>query len=123
MFSGLWASIFLGELARNGVSIANEWDCFSDLFYTQDGVHHVRKSEYYALWLWNNYMGDRLIPAHSNEQTVYTYASRSDDAVIVMLINTDREREAKVNVKIPASARRAKANWRPVTSREYHWNR
>jgi len=122
MFSGLWASIFLGELARNGVSIANQWDCFSDLFYTNDGAHHARKSEYYALWLWNNYMGDRLIPARSSSDTIFTYASRSDDAVIVMLINTDREREAKINVQIAGFTAAGAGEVARVTSREYHWN-
>jgi hypothetical protein len=122
MFSGLWANIFLGELAENGVSIANQWDCFSDLFYSKDRVDHVRKSEYYALWLWNNYIGDRLIPARSSNQTVYTYASRSDDAVIVMLVNTDQEREAKVAVQIAGFSPASEGELATVTSREYHWN-
>ncbi|MGD1000057.1 MAG: hypothetical protein ABSA67_05085 [Candidatus Brocadiia bacterium] len=122
MFSGLWASIFLGELAEKGVSIASQWDCFSDLFYSKDGVHHVRKSEYYALWLWNNYMGDRLIPARSSNQTVYSYASRSDDALIVMFVNTDQEREAKVGVQIAGFSPASEGELATVTSREYHWN-
>jgi hypothetical protein len=57
MFSGLWSSIFLGEIALNGVDIANQWDCFTDLFFGPDDAY-ARKSEYYALWLWNNYMGE-----------------------------------------------------------------
>ena len=80
LFSGLWASIFLGEIARNGVAIATQWDCFSDLFFGPDDSYG-RKPEYYALWLWNNYMGNRLIPAASDNPAVYTFASRSDDAV------------------------------------------
>ncbi len=122
MFSGLWASIFLAELARHGVSIANQWDCFNDLFYTYDTGDHACKSEYYALWLWNNYMGDRLVPARSSDQTIYTYASRSDDAVFVMLINTDREREARVNVQIVGFTPAGEGEVARVTSREYHWN-
>jgi alpha-L-arabinofuranosidase len=122
MFSGLWAGIFLGELARHGVSIANQWDCFTDLLYTYDNGQHARKSEYYALWLWNNYMGDRLIPARSSNEAIYTHASRSNDAVFVMLINTDREREAKVSVQIAGFTPAGEGELARVTSREYHWN-
>jgi hypothetical protein len=122
MFSGLWASIFLGEMARNGVSIANQWDCFSDLFYHYDEDRHARKSEYYALMLWNNYMGDRLIPSSCSCDTIYTCASRSDDAVFVMLINTDYEREAKVHVQLAGFTPASAGEVAQVTSREYHWN-
>jgi hypothetical protein len=121
MFSGLWSSIFLGELARNGVAMANQWDCFSDLFFgSEDG--YARKSEYYALWLWNNYMGDRLIQAASSNQTVYTYASRSDDAVSIMLINTDLEREANVNVQLAGFTPAAYGELVTLTRREYYLN-
>jgi hypothetical protein len=121
MFSGLWSSIFLGELARNGVAIANQWDCFSDLFFGPDDAY-ARKSEYYALWLWDNYMGDRLIPAASSSQTVYTYASRSEDAVCVMLVNTDHERDAKVNVQLSGFTPAAAGELAALTSREYYLN-
>jgi alpha-L-arabinofuranosidase len=130
MFSGLWASIFLGEMARNGVDFATQWDCFTHsspspdghaLIFT-DGTKHTRKAEYYALWLWNNYMLDRLIPVRSSDNSVYTYASRSDDAVTVMLINTDYDRDANVSVQLsdfdPADSGEIAA----VTSREYYWN-
>jgi alpha-L-arabinofuranosidase len=122
MFSGLWASIFLAELAKHGVAFANQWDCFSDLFYHYNEDRHARKSEYYALMLWNNYMGDRLIPAQSSDQTVYTCASCSDDALFVMLINEDREREAKVNVKLSGFTPAGAGEVAQVTSREYCWN-
>ncbi len=122
MFSSLWASIFLAELAKHDVAFANQWDCFSDLFYHYEGDRHARKSEYYALWLWNNYMGNRLVPARSSDQTIYTYASRSGDAVFVMLINTDREHEAKVNVRIAGFTPAGEGELAQVTSREYHWN-
>jgi alpha-L-arabinofuranosidase len=122
MFSGLWASIFLAELAKHGVAFANQWDCFADLFYHYDEDRHARKSEYYALMLWNNYMGDRLIHAQSSDQTVYTCASCSDDALSVMLINKDREREAKVDVQIAGFSPASEGELATVTSREYHWN-
>ena len=121
MFSGLWASIFLGNLARNGVSLATQWDCFSDLFATPDDGY-ARKSEYYALWLWNNYMGSRLIPADSSNKTVYTFASQSDHAVTVMLINTDRDREAAVKLQLSNFKAAAAGELATVSSREYEYN-
>jgi hypothetical protein len=121
MFSGLWGSIFLGELARNGVSLATQWDCFSDLFASpEDG--YARKSEYYALWLWNNYMGRRLVPAGSSNQTVYTCASRSDHAVTVMLVNTDRDRPARVNLQLSNFQAAPAGERATVSSREYFYN-
>ena len=121
MFSGLWSSIFLGEIAKGGVSMANQWDAFSDLF-SDDKSGYARKSEYYALSLWNNYMGDRLISASSSNTTVYTYASRSDDALFVMLINTDPDREASVNVQISGFTPADAGELATVTSREYYYN-
>lgn len=36
MFTALWSSIFLGEMARNDVAMAQQWDAFSDLFTGPD---------------------------------------------------------------------------------------
>ncbi len=121
LFSGLWSSIFLGELAKNGVAMANQWDLFSDLIRMRDDKG-VAKAEYYSLWLWNNYMGDRLIPATSSDQTVYTYASRSDNAVIVMLVNTNLDREAKVNVQLSDFIPASTGEIASVSSREYYYS-
>ena len=65
-------------------------------------------------------MGDRLIPASRISQTVYTYASRSDDAVTVMLINTDQDREAKVNVQLSGFTPAGDGEVASVTRREYY---
>jgi hypothetical protein len=122
MFSGLWASIFLGEMARDGVDLANEWDCFTDMLFTPEGGQFARKPEYDALWLWNNYMGDRLISANSSDPTIYTYASRDDDAAYVMLINTDHERDAKASVQLSGFNPAISGEVVRVTSREYYCN-
>lgn len=122
MFSGLWASIFLGEMAKDGVDMAQEWDCFADLMDVPDNGPYARKPEFYALSLWNNYMGDRLIPASSSNPAVYTYASRSDDSLAVMLINTDHEQSANVNVQLSGFTPAATGEVARVTSREYYWN-
>jgi hypothetical protein len=123
LFSGLWSSIFLGELASNGVSMATQWDCFTDLLESlDDGKRFVPKPEYYALWLWNNYMGDRLIPAKSSDPSVYTYASRSDAAATVMLVNTDKEREAVAKVQLSGMSPAGAGEVARITSREYFYD-
>lgn len=121
LFGGLWSSIFLGEMARNDVAIATQWDCFSDLLFGADD-HYARKPEYYALSLWNNYMGERLIPATSDNRAVYTFGSRSDDAVTVMLVNTDPEREANVSLQISGFAPAPEGELETVTSHEYYFD-
>ena len=67
-------------------------------------------------------MGERLIPAKSGSEAIYTTATRSDEAVSLMLINTDREREAKVNVQLSGFTPAAHGELATVTSREYYWN-
>jgi len=121
LLGGLWSSIFLGELAKNDVSFATQWDCFSNLF-ADEHDDYARKSEYYSLWLWNNYMGNRLIATDSSDKTVYTYASRSDHAVTVMLVNTDKNREAKVDVQLAGITPAAAGETATVGSREYYYN-
>jgi Glycosyl hydrolases family 39 len=122
LFSGLWASIFLGELATNGVDMAQQWDCFSDLLDVPDNGAYARKPEYDALWLWNNYMGNNLIAAESSAPTVYTCASHSQDAVCVMLINTDHDRDAKVSLQLSGLNPAGVGEVARMTSREYYWN-
>lgn len=122
MFAGLWSSIFLAELAKNGAHLAHQWDAFSDLLHIPEEGDYARKPQYYALWLWNNYMGERLLPATSSHQAVYATATRSDDALTVMLINTDRQRDAKVTVQLSGFAPADTGEVARVTSREYHWN-
>ncbi len=122
MFSGLWASIFLGELAKNGVDVANLWDLFSDLLFDAHDGPRMRQPEYDALWLWNNYTGDRLIPCNSTNPSVYTYASRANDAVYVMLINTDPEHAANAAVRLAGFNPAASGEAARFTSREYYWN-
>jgi hypothetical protein len=67
-------------------------------------------------------MGERLIAAKSSDPTVYACASRSDDSVCVMLVNTDRECDARVNVQLSDFTPASSGELARVTSREYYWN-
>ena len=71
MFSGLWHSRMLGEMAKDGVDFATEWDAFTHvrpmaggqslIFTDKDADRFYRKAGYFAMWLWNNFTGDRLV--------------------------------------------------------------
>lgn len=121
MFTALWSSVFLGEIARNDVAMAMQWDAFSDLFAGPDDGY-ARKAQFYALSLWNNYMQPRLVSAESSDATVFTYASASDDAVVVMLVNADAEREAEVAVSVSGFVAAAEGELALLTSREYSYD-
>jgi len=122
LFSGLWASVFLGELATQGADMAQEWDCFADLLDVSEQDGMARKPEYYAMWLWNNYMGDRLVRSAASEPAVYTYASRAADAVTMLLVNTDPTHSAKTHITINGFEPAQIGEWATVGSREYYWN-
>jgi hypothetical protein len=135
MFSAIWASTFLGEMARNGVDAATHWDCFTHgssnggfaLFHTLDNEGRdssfLRKSQYYAFQLWNNLMGPQLLAAEgTGDHTVRSYASRSEDAITVMLLNTDRDIEVPLTVRVTDAEIAPVAELSMLTSREYFWN-
>ncbi len=122
MFGGVWASIFLGELAHAGVDMAQQWDCFAVMLEVSEEKGCARLAQYYALWLWNNYMGDKLLPAATSDPSIYTYASRTDDAVAILLVNTNRERIANVNVNLKGFDGADAGELATIGSREYYWN-
>ena len=131
LFSALWESEFLAGMARNGVSFATEWDAFTQgrgepdgqALILGDGDSWTRKGTYYALWLWNNYMGDRLVDSTATgSAAVRVLASRSGDAVVLMLLNPDRDREAHVTVNLTGMTPATVGERAQLTGREYFWN-
>lgn len=130
MFSAIWASHFLAEAALNGVTGANQWDLFTHgdgpgfamIHYDSAQKRFLRKSQYYALQLWNNYMGPRLVAvANSGSPRLRTLASRSDDDLYLMLLNTDADCEAEVSVNLRGFDVAATGEMASLTSREYFW--
>ena len=117
LMNGLWCTMWVGEMFRNGVTFANQWDMITrtetgghglfyfDLFdFEQPGVPQVemdrqfetfdppciRKGQYWALYLWSRYMGDRLVDASvAGSESLYSAVTRSDDALQILLLNYD----------------------------------
>lgn len=131
LFGGLWHSLFLAEMAKSGVHFATQWDIYTHhrgmksghgLIFT-DGQKYTRKAPYHAMWLWNNYTGDRLLQSTADRQgVVYSLASRDDAAVYVQLINPNQDHEAVVQLQLNGFQAADRGERAMLTSREYYWN-
>ncbi|QHI69092.1 GH39 family glycosyl hydrolase [Tichowtungia aerotolerans] len=149
LMNGLWATIWIGEMFRNGVSFANQWDMITatetgghGLFYfdpfdfEQPGVPQaemdrqfesfnppcIPKAQYWALWLWSQCMGDELIQSTLTEaENLYSAVTRSDDGLQILLVNTSREHAAPVQLKSTETLS-DHATAIQVSHREYFWN-
>jgi hypothetical protein len=128
LFSALWSSEFLGHLASNGVDFATQWDAFThdaqsghSLFLSEPDF--ARKSQFHAFWLWNHYAGDQLVQSSQvGPSSFYSMATRSDDAVVLMLVNTDRQHDAAVGVKLNDFSPAKIGERALLSTREYFWN-
>ncbi len=99
MFSGLWTSEWLAAMARNGVSFATQWDIYQNLILGESPYN--RAAEYFALKLWNQYTCPQIVPDDVSEsRTVRSFATRTDNRVVVMLVNPDKDRAADVHVNL-----------------------
>ncbi|MCK4373841.1 MAG: hypothetical protein KAX19_00890, partial [Candidatus Brocadiae bacterium] len=60
-----------------------------------------RKAQYWAFWLWRHYMGDSVLECSADgPDWLRVFATRSDDALYVMAINSSREKEALLNAHL-----------------------
>jgi len=149
LMNGLWCAIWVGEMFRDGISFANEWDMMTatptgghGLFYfkqfdfEQPGVPQeemdrqfksfdppcIPKGQYWALYLWSRYMGDRMVDSSlKGAENLYTAVTRSEDAMQIMFVNTSRD--AVQTVQLNSSKPLAKeAIAVQLSHREYFWN-
>jgi hypothetical protein len=149
LMNGLWCSIWIGEMFRNGIDFANQWDMMTataagghGLFYfdqfdfEQPGVPQeemdrqylsfdppcVPKGQYWALYLWSKYMGDRMVDAAlSGAGQLYSAVTRSDDALQILFVNPSREIAQTVQIDSSRPlARQAVAV--QLSHHEYFWN-
>lgn len=126
----LWASLFIHEAVRSGYDVLNHWLCDELVRHANPGRRdastdwlngpYLRGPEYYALWLWNNYSGDRLIRStQQGSELVHSIATRSDNAVYVTLVNTSREQQVQATIGIEGFAPGASGERAAVSHREY----
>ncbi len=127
LMNGLWASIWVGEMFRDGIDFANQWDVatvtatgghglfyFEQFDFDQPGVPQeemdrmfeafdppcVPKGQYWALYLWSRYMGDRMIESKLDRANqLYAATTRSDDALQIMFVNYSRTEVQTVQIE------------------------
>jgi len=132
LFSGIWTSSFLSAFAKNGVTFATHWDIFTHskgmrdghgLIFT-DGSTYTRKAGYYAMWLWNNFTGSRVLGTASSGdvQGVQSLATRDAEVVYLLLINPNYDKPAQVTIKLDDFTPAARGEVLALTAREYFWN-
>ncbi len=137
LFSGLWHSLALAEMARNGVDFATQWDIFTHtrgmssghgLIFTdnKDNVF-VRKSAYYAMWMWNNFTGTQALKSElteepQGERPLHMFTSRDDKAVYLQLINPDENRPLVLKIDLKNFDPAARGERVTLSSRHYFWN-
>jgi hypothetical protein len=134
---------------RNGISFANQWDMMTatangghGLFYfdqfdfEQPGVPQdemdrqfqsfdplcIPKGQYWALYLWSRYMGDRMVSSSLDDaEQLYTAVTRSDDALQILFVN--QSRDTARTVQLDSSRKLAeKAVAVQLSHHEYFWN-
>lgn len=128
LLNGLWSAIFVGEMFREGVSFATQWDLLTT---TAEGGHglfdfHGRcqpKSQYWGLYLWSKYMGDQLVAStlKGNDNT-YAVVTRDAERLYVMAVNISREESAQIGLSLPGISFAKEGRMATLSHREYFWD-
>jgi hypothetical protein len=82
----------------------------------------IPKGQYWALYLWSKYMGDRMVDASlTGAEQLYSAVTRSDDALQILFVN--QSRDAAQTVHIDSSRQLAgQAVAVQLSHHEYFWN-
>lgn len=96
MLGGLWSAAWIGEMFREGVSFAHQWDLFTNkekgghsTFLSKGSVFEP-KATYWANYLWSQLMADRLVASRLDgapSAAIRAYATSSERGVQILLVN------------------------------------
>ena len=112
LLSGLWCSRFVGEMLKNKIDFANEWDTFSTtdhggghgLFSNDDIKLTTPRAAYWALWMWGNTMGDQLVQSSvTGNSNIVSYATKDDKNLAIMLFNQSPTTPVVVKLDVAGS--------------------
>jgi alpha-L-arabinofuranosidase len=129
MTTGLWTSLFIGEMMKTGVNFANQWDLFTQkkkgghcaLHFTGDRI--IPKSQYWAFWLWNNCMDDTIVNSKvSGNKNLRVIATKNKNNISIMLVNTSRKSSASTKINVNAFNYANKVESFLFSHRSYLWN-
>jgi len=80
------------------------------------------KSQYWALWMWSNLMGDQLIKSSlKGDDEVKTFVTQSEDSVQIMLVNTSETKHAFVEIDTKSIAGKV-GQLHSYSSAQYFWD-
>jgi len=96
ILGGLWSAAWIGEMFREGVSFAHQWDLFTRKengghgAFLKNGSAFEPKATYWANYLWSQLMADRLVFSRLDSApsaAVRAYATSSARGVQILLVN------------------------------------
>jgi hypothetical protein len=126
VFAAIWTSLFVGEMFRNGVTFANQWDVFThgrggSLILTEPP--YARKTQYWAFWLWRHYMGDSLLECSlDGPGSLKAFATRSEDALYIMALNSSHNDEVVLSAHIEGFEPAPQGEEAVLSCRQCFWN-
>ena len=135
LINTLWSACWLGTLYEEGIDFANQWDLSTEknagghsMFNVDKDGFYYPKSIYWAMWIWKNLMGDKLItskiiPKNNNDNDLFCYSTKCNDSYQIMLVNSSKDKVIDVSLKLPKSIKSRKhLNGYTFSNGEYFWN-
>lgn len=129
LINGIWSALWIGALFEEGIDFANQWDLST---FVKEGGHSafymdeatgaiVPKSQYWALWMWGNLMGDQLVKSKiKGHQQIRSFVTRSQAGLQVMLINTSEDHPLTLEIQNPGTSNSAQVH--TFSGAEYFWD-
>jgi alpha-L-arabinofuranosidase len=128
LLNGLWSAIFVGEMFREGVTFATQWDLLTVTPEGGHGLFHfagrcMPKSQYWGLYLWSKFMGNQLVESELNgNDNIYTVVTRDEGRLYVMAVNVSREEFGRIKLEAPGVGFAAEGRCATLSHREYFWD-
>jgi len=125
----LWSAVMIGEIAKSGVDIACQWDMFSTTATGGHGLFNPNdpkmspRSQYWASFLWNHYMGNKMIESKLEAPDyIRSYTTKNDEYLSVMIINGSKDKKAAIKLEIPDIKNKTKANEISYSKEQFQLN-
>ena len=128
LLNGLWSAVFVGEMFRENVSFATQWDLLTVTPEGGHGMFHFAgrcqpKSQYWGLYLWSKYMGNQLVACElEGNENAYTFVTRDDERFYVMVVNISRDQFAEIELDMPGVQFANEGRMATLSHREYFWD-
>ena len=115
----LWHAGWVGEMFRWGADFAMQWDAFHMMIHAKPSV---RRSIYWAFWLWSRCMGNTLVASQvTGDARLAAYATLSKDGLSVMVINQSAGEAATLDLALAGFSPAAEGRAVVLSRREYFW--